>query len=92
MATSGTLSRLIRELRGVTSPLDRMRVVARAWRSLRRLKPDERKILNVVEEMALASGTPLAIAPAMNCWRCLAMFLDVIMSTGSPGWSLVLRM
>jgi hypothetical protein len=45
MATSGTLARLIRDLRGVTSPLDRMRVVARAWRSLRRLRPEERKLL-----------------------------------------------
>ena len=45
MAASTTLTRLLRDLKAVSSPLERMRVAARAWRSLRRLRPEERQIL-----------------------------------------------
>jgi hypothetical protein len=45
VATSSTLTRLLSDLKAVRSPLDRMRVLARAWRSLRRLGADERKVL-----------------------------------------------
>ncbi len=45
MAATTTLTRLLRELKSVSSPLERMRVAARAWRTLRRLRPEERQVL-----------------------------------------------
>ncbi len=45
MAAATALTRLLRELKSVSSPLERMRVAARAWRSLRRLRPEERQVL-----------------------------------------------
>jgi hypothetical protein len=42
---STTLTRLLSDLKSVRSPLERMRMMARAWRSLRRLRPEERKLL-----------------------------------------------
>ncbi len=45
MAAATTLTRLLRELKSVSSPLERMRVAARAWRTLRRLRPEERQVL-----------------------------------------------
>jgi hypothetical protein len=45
MAVSRHLESLLRELRSARSPLQRMRLVARAWRTVQRLTPAERKDL-----------------------------------------------
>jgi hypothetical protein len=45
MATADELARLIREISRVSSPLARMKLLARAWRSLRRLQPNQRRAL-----------------------------------------------
>lgn len=45
MAAADELARLIREISRVSSPLARMKLLARAWRSLRRLEPHQRRAL-----------------------------------------------
>ena len=45
MADPRQLARLVREVRNAASPLKRMKVVARAWRTLQRLSPTERAAL-----------------------------------------------
>lgn len=45
MVDSHDLARLLSQLRSVSSPIERMRLIARAWRSVRRLSPRERDVL-----------------------------------------------
>ena len=45
MAAGNDLGRLLTQLRNVSSPLERAKLIARAWRSVRRLGPRERSVL-----------------------------------------------
>ena len=45
MSTNQDLARLLGELNSAGSPLRRMKILARAWRTLRRLSPSARKDL-----------------------------------------------
>ncbi len=71
MAAATTLTRLLGELKSVSSPLERMRVAARAWRTLRRLRPEERQVLATqvglegAEEILEGLGGKKRLAPAL---------------------------
>jgi hypothetical protein len=60
------LTRLLKQLQRVSSPLERMKMVTRAWRSLRRLDPEQRRALadqvgvadaaDLIEKLAVGKG------------------------------------
>jgi hypothetical protein len=72
MASIDDLGRLLNELRRVSSPLARMKLLARGWRSIQRLGPGERRKLakhvgvegaeNLIERMAVQKGR---VGPAL---------------------------
>jgi hypothetical protein len=72
MASVDELARLAGELRRISSPLQRMKLLARAWRSIQRLSPGDRKKLarnvgvdgaeNLIERMAAQKGR---VGPAL---------------------------
>jgi hypothetical protein len=57
MADPKELTRLLEELRRVSSPLERLKMVTRAWRSLRRLDPAQRKAL--ADQVGVADAADL---------------------------------
>jgi hypothetical protein len=72
MASIDELGRLLNELGRVSSPLQRMKLLARGWRSIQRLGPGDRRTLakhvgvegaeNLIERMAVQKGR---IGPAL---------------------------
>jgi hypothetical protein len=72
MASIDELGRLLNELKRVSSPLQRMKLLARGWRSIQRLSPGQRRALakhvgvdgaeNLIERMALQKGR---VGPAL---------------------------
>jgi len=83
MADSNDLGRLLAQLRGVASPLERMKLIARAWRSVKRLGPRERRVLarqvgidgaeELIEGIAVSRGglSPATVQRAMDQLRGL---------------------
>jgi hypothetical protein len=72
MASIDELGRLLNELKRVSSPLQRMKLLARGWRSIQRLSPGQRRALakhvgvdgaeNLIERMAVQKGR---VGPAL---------------------------
>jgi len=81
VTTSGALDELLRQIKGNSSPLDRLRTLALGWRTVRALSPEERSELalrlgvdgagDLVERLAKRSGgvAPTELLEAVHAAR-----------------------